>query len=352
MQYLNNINLTRFIPKNPPPNMIQKVLKYILSPSLFSSIFKSSQTEPRVLSFLFNRYTLLTIATIGARLAMKKKTRASAKTPTSAMTKRKLIDEDDLDLDRLVDIESSDEQSGVRKSGTVAEKSKKAKMGMESASEARDLGSRKIILGKPLSGKTFFKCGVVKLFSELGFESFLVDLPKVCYPSLVREFYENLQPNTSGLYVAYVNNTKITLSSLFLNAILKTPPSPISIFTKRGFKQFDDFTVKDQFNLLFGTDGPCETFPSTTQILPLAHALFKVSIENVCPRLGTRSNLSAQDVIFVSMLMAGKSFDMGELVLNNMIGAVEGKSGTGLPYGLCCQGFLSGMVLTLMGLSQ
>ena len=189
-------------------------------------------------------------------------------------------------------------------------------------------------MGKPLSGKAFFNCGVVKLFSNLGFESFLADLPKICYPTLVPEFYVNLQPNTSGQYVSYVNNTKIQLSSLFLNAILFTPPSRVSIYTKRGFKQFDDFDVKHQFNMLFGADGPVETIPSTTQILPLAHVVLKVSIENLSPRLGTRSNLSAQDVIVVSMILAGKKFDLGDLVMNNMVAAIEGETNTGLPYGL------------------
>ena len=92
--------------------------------------------------------------------------------------------------------------------------------------------------------------------------------------------------------------------------------------------------MKEQFKILFGVESSTETFPSTTQILPLAHAVFKVSIENLCPRLGTRSNLSAQDVIVVSMIMAGKPFDVGDLILNNMLGVLEGKSSAGLPYGL------------------
>lgn len=121
---------------------------------------------------------------------------------------------------------------------------------------------------------------------------------------------------------------------MFLNAIIQSPHSPVSIFTKRGFVQLENFEVKDQFHVLFGADGPTETFPSTTQILPLAHALFRVSIENISPRLGTRSNLSAQDVIVVSMILAGKSFDLGDLILNTMVAAIEGKSTSGLPYGL------------------
>ncbi|XP_017228645.1 uncharacterized protein LOC108203941 [Daucus carota subsp. sativus] len=266
---------------------------------------------------------------------MKKKTRASMRTTTSSATKRKLIDEDELDLDsKMVDIESSDEISGVRKSGTTAEKSKKVKQVVEGGSEMRDLGSRKVILGKPLSGKAFYNCGVVKLFTNLGFESFLVDLPKICYLNLVREFYLNLFENPAGQYVSFVSDTKITLSPLFLNGILKTPPSPVSIFTKRGFKDVVDFGIKDQFKTILGYECENDTFPSTTQLIPLAHALFKVSIENISPRLGTRSNLSAQDVVVCAMLMSGKSFDMGDLVLKNMINAVEGKSTVGLPYGL------------------
>ena len=334
MSFITKISFTNIIPKSSPEIIIKRFLKSIISPSLYSFLFKSSQQPSRVLSLFNNRLFQLTIATIGARVAMKKKTRASMKTPTSAstVTKRRLIDEDDTELDaELVDVESSDEQSGVRK---VEKSGKKARMSVEEKTEGQGLEDRKIILGKPLSGKAFFNCGVVKLFSNLGFESFLVDMPKLCYPSLVREFYSQLSENASGQYVSFVADTKITLSPLFLNAILKTPPSPVSIYTKRGFKQLDNFSVKDQFHVLFGADGPTETFPSTTQILPLAHALFRVSIDNVCPRLGTRSNLSAQDVIVVSMLLSGKSFDIGELILKNMIGAIEGKSNTGLPYGL------------------
>ena len=69
-------------------------------------------------------------------------------------------------------------------------------------------------------------------------------------------------------------------------------------------------------------------------MIPLAHALFKLSIENVSPRLGTRSNLSSQDIVVVSMIMAGRKFDLPDLILKNMLDSVEGKSSGGLPYGL------------------
>ena len=199
MSIFTKISLTNIIPKSSPEIIIKRILKSILSPSLYSFFFKSSQQPTRVLSLFTNRLFLFTIATIGARVAMKKKTRASMKTSTSgSVTKRRLIDEDDIDIDPdLVDIESSDEKSGAPK---VEKSGKKARMSAEEKPDVLGLDDRKIILGKPLSGKAFFNCGVVKLFTDLGYESFLIDMPKICYPTLVREFYVNLQSNTSGHY--------------------------------------------------------------------------------------------------------------------------------------------------------
>lgn len=56
---------------------------------------------------------------------------------------------------------------------------------------SKHIGTRKIILGKPPAGKTFYSCGVVKLFPDLGFGQFITELQHVCYPELVRELYAN-----------------------------------------------------------------------------------------------------------------------------------------------------------------
>lgn len=54
---------------------------------------------------------------------------------------------------------------------------------------------------------------------------------------------------------------------------------------------------------------------STTQVTPLAHLLFMVCRNNICPRAGNRSNFTCQDVIVVSMIMTGKAFDLSHLIL-------------------------------------
>nr|XP_017225158.1 PREDICTED: uncharacterized protein LOC108201377 [Daucus carota subsp. sativus] len=254
---------------------------------------------------------------------MRKKTRANVKAhtpqPSTTSHKRKLIDEED---DELVTVDSGDEFSGVNRDEIGLESTQKKPRPEVLA--VRGLAGRKVILDKPISGKAFSTCGIVKLFEDLGFQSFLLDLPKTCYPALVREFYANLQSVGSDQYVSYVSDVKICLSSMFLGAILKIPPSTLTIHTKRGPKDVEGFTHKDQLKVLTGLDNVSENaFPSTTQLIPLAHALFKLSIENVSPRLGTRSNLSSQDVVVVSMIMVGRKFDLPDLILKNMLDSVE-----------------------------
>ena len=94
--------------------MIQKGLRYILSPSLFSYLFKSPHQPVRVSSLILNRYTLVTIASIALRIAMRKMTRAAVKggTPTSGSVQWKLGDEEDIVI-ATVDSDSGADESVV-----------------------------------------------------------------------------------------------------------------------------------------------------------------------------------------------------------------------------------------------
>ena len=243
MNYFRNISSFNFIPKTTPLIIVKRVLKYILCPRLLGYIY----TPPRhakVLSLLLRKLFVITIASIGLLVAMRKKTRANVKAhtpqPTPTSQKRKLIDEDD---DELVTVDSGDELSGVNRDEVGIESTQKKPR--PEALAVRGLVGGKVILGKPLSGKAFYTCGVVKLFEDLRFQSFLIDLPKTCYPALVREFYANLQSVGVDQYVSYVSDVKICLSSMFLGAILKIPPSTLTIHTKRGPKDVQGFTHKD-----------------------------------------------------------------------------------------------------------
>lgn len=96
-------------------------------------------------------------------------------------------------------MESGDEMSEVQRSGNRDGVSLKrckygitfAIDGLESRFEELELGTR-IVLGHPMAGNSYIKCGAYDYFKKLGFESFLKDLPRVCYLSLVYEFYANL----------------------------------------------------------------------------------------------------------------------------------------------------------------
>ena len=74
--------------------------------------------------------------------------------------------------------------------------------------------------------------------------------------------------------------------------------------------------------------------PTTYNVTPMAHIMFKVCLANICPRLGSRSNFSCQDLIVVAMLLSGKKFNLSDLILKNMNDVFEGNQSTGLPYGL------------------
>lgn len=56
---------------------------------------------------------------------------------------------------------------------------------------SKHTGTQKIILEKPLIGKTFHSCGAIKLYADLGLGQFLTKLTHVCFPELVSEFYGN-----------------------------------------------------------------------------------------------------------------------------------------------------------------
>lgn len=60
-----------------------------------------------------------------------------------------------------------------------------------------------------------------------------------------------------------------------------------------------------------------------------------INLENICLRLGTKSNFAAKDVLVVAMIFAGKKFDLVDPVLKNILEVFKGKAAsTCLPYGL------------------
>lgn len=206
---------------------------------------------------------------------------------------------------------------------------------LEKRFETIDLTNRSILPGKPIVGKYFQQCGALKLFQDLGLESFLIDLPKVYYSDLVREFYGNLHEDKFGNCVSMVRDKKIRLNPSVLNSILKIDDmSEVDVFTSKGFISLPEFTAVEQLQTLFGPIKVMDLSPpTTTQVTPLAHLLFMVCRNNLCPRAGNRSNFTCQDVVVVSMIMARKAFDLSHLILQNMIAAVN-QTKSGLPYGL------------------
>lgn len=101
-----------------------------------------------------------------------------------------------------------------------------------------------------MSSKGFFICGSVKLFSELEFESFLIGLPRDCYPNYVQEFYGNLTTDRFKNYVSFMKDKKSTLNVPFMNSISRIESeSNVFVFTKKGPVVFNGFSELDQLRV-------------------------------------------------------------------------------------------------------
>lgn len=237
---------------------------------------------------------------------------------------------------------------GMRESGdevTQTPQSKKLKMTMspvfispafEDRFKDLDMGNRAIIYGQPLASKlipSLNQCGVMKLFSDIGLESFILDLPNFYYPDLVREYYANLQSDKFGNVTSMVRGTMIQLNPPFLSSRLKIKTySELDIYTAQGSVNLPFLSYAEQLQLLMGDVKPLDSNPPpTTVVTPLAHLVFKLARSHLCPRVGNKSNFTCQDVVVVAMIMSGKAFDVPGFILKKMQATVE-KSVSGLPY--------------------
>lgn len=98
-----------FILKTLPYLILKRGIKQVSTSSLFSSLLHRPKTRSRVVTLIFNKYTLVAISSIALKLTMRKETKANSKgqgnarlkdsTPVASRTKLKLRDDDDLDIE-------------------------------------------------------------------------------------------------------------------------------------------------------------------------------------------------------------------------------------------------------------
>lgn len=89
--------------------------------------------------------------------------------------------------------------------------------------------------------------------------------------------------------------------------------------TKKGPVEIKGFTMLDQLKQLRDVNYLIECVaPTTNTITPTAHLMFKISLANINPRLGSRSNFDVQDITTCAMILANKKFDLFKLILRNM----------------------------------
>ncbi|KAL8113392.1 hypothetical protein AgCh_020641 [Apium graveolens] len=125
------------------------------------------------------------------------------------------------------------------------------------------LDSRPILPGIPVNGKFLQQSGALALFQTVGMDNFVLELPKVYYPDLVREFYANLHEDKFGNCVSTIRDKRIRLNPPFLSSLIKFKnPTEIEVFTGKGYVMLPDFSIMDQFKCLLGSDSNVEDNPN------------------------------------------------------------------------------------------
>ena len=226
---------------------------------------------------------------------------SSKKRPRTEPTERVIIDTTVEELESsnhsVEDILSSDDDSAA---DPILKKSRYAIKFINTKLETRyrdyNFVNRKVIYSKSVVGSEFVECGLVDIFDSIGMRS-LIDLPDVCYPFLVREFYANLHEPSNGRYVSRVRDQGIVLNATILNGMLEfknLTDDLIVPLTKKGICDlFEDLPELEQHALVRGDiDNTDVSLPTTSMLEPMAHLLFKICRTNISPRVGSRSLLT------------------------------------------------------------
>lgn len=181
-----------------------------------------------------------------------------------------------------------------------------------------------ILFGKPKNDNVLQCCGLVAMLDRLGIGS-LTDLPRVCYPNYVVEFYANLHKDKFDNYISVVKGRRLALTATVMHSILRSNVySEQVVFTKKGLVKIDVLRRLDQLKLVTGIEKLTKfVLPTTSSVIPMAHSIFKLCWSNICPRSGNRSNFTCQDLAIVSMIMVGKAFDVTDLILKTMYDVLD-----------------------------
>lgn len=152
----------------------------------------------------------------------------------------------------------------------------------------------------------------------------------MAYPSLVQQFYTNLECHGDS-YTTFVKGKSLYFSVMDFGSILNVFSSGVCPFTKKGALHFP-FTPLEQLQIVMNNNQLTDVFtPKTVDVSPISCVLHHIVRYNLLPRLGGGADFTYQDLIIVSLILRGVSFNLSQLMLHHMTGCLR-KSKTCLPY--------------------
>lgn len=209
---------------------------------LFSYFYPTTDVTMKAIRVLYNRYTISIDLLLGLYFKMVHKTRSNRHLYMTSQfdLKRKAKEVEDV-VEETVDL---DDDEGCRSdsiTGTTTQQEKCTKVSLTFMSTefeeryfALNMANRTLLFVKPCNDIVLTKCGLMMMLDNLGIGS-LANLPKICYPSYVIEFYANLHMDKFDNYILTVRNRQIVLNFVVLYSIMKfNVYFDKDIFTKKG----------------------------------------------------------------------------------------------------------------------
>ena len=154
---------------------------------------------------------------------------------------------------------------------------------------------------------------------------FLCSLDEVCYPALVKEFYNTLSIENDGIY-AVVRRVIIQLNEDILGRILQLPNQGVT-----------DLTLEDEDNTIRKVLGPNVKFSNgkilANQLSTELRLLHTYVTHILFPRIGRFNLITDRDLVMMQHIMEQTSVNLPRLILNYMWDCAT-KKHSSLPYGM------------------
>ena len=195
---------------------------------------------------------------------------------------------------------------------------------------------RHVVVGKILNPSFTNSPGLRlgTLFERLGWQ-FFTSINQPCYPTLVREFYCNMEfghrPDT---FSTFVRGVTISLNPDSISQIFHIRRGDIRTYSVNAWNQGHGFDPLSACRLITGNaELVSPVKPKASALTFEARLLHHILTYTVLPRAGGRDSVSFFDIFLIWCILENKSFDLSYLICRHISETQRKSKTSSLPYG-------------------